>query len=317
MNKNNKKTMRITTLLFTTFALASMISFTSCDTDETQTVATFSNLTMSDEFDVEGAPNSDIWSFETGTGTDGWGNKELQYYTDRPENVTVQNGLLVITALKEEYNGASYTSARLITKGKFKQAYGRFEARIKVPGGSGLWPAFWLLGENFDVDGWPQCGEIDIMEYRRQEPTKVSGSVHGPGYSGETDPQGQVTKSYDLGNNRYDAGFHVFGIEWGPEYINYYIDDVLYNQITPSDIEVTPADVVYTLNDAVEAVEATEESPAVEAVEATDVTGDWVFNKPFYIIINLAVGGNFPGNPDDGETFPQNMLVDYVRVYNQ
>jgi len=311
MNKNNKKTMRITTLLFTTFALASMISFTSCDTDETQTVATFSNLTMSDEFDVEGAPNSDIWSFETGTGTDGWGNKELQYYTDRPENVTVQNGLLVITALKEEYNGASYTSARLITKGKFKQAYGRFEARIKVPGGSGLWPAFWLLGENFDldgcfdVDGWPQCGEIDIMEYRRQEPTKVSGSIHGPGYSGETDPQGQVTKSYDLGNNRYDAGFHVFGIEWGPEYINYYIDDVLYNQITPSDIEVTPADVVYTLND------------AVEAVEATDVTGDWVFNKPFYIIINLAVGGNFPGNPDDGETFPQNMLVDYVRVYNQ
>ena len=317
MNKNNKKTMRITTLLFTTFALASMISFKSCDTDETQTVATFSNLTMSDEFDVEGAPNSDIWSFETGTGTDGWGNKELQYYTDRPENVTVQNGLLVITALKEEYNGASYTSARLITKGKFKQAYGRFEARIKVPGGSGLWPAFWLLGENFDVDGWPQCGEIDIMEYRRQEPTKVSGSIHGPGYSGETDPQGQVTKSYDLGNNRYDAGFHVFGIEWGPEYINYYIDDVLYNQITPSDIEVTPADVVYTLNDAVEAVEATEESPAVEAVEATDVTGDWVFNKPFYIIINLAVGGNFPGNPDDGETFPQNMLVDYVRVYNQ
>jgi beta-glucanase (GH16 family) len=317
MNKINKKTMRITTLLFTTFALASMISFTSCDTDETQTVATFSNLTMSDEFDVEGAPNSDIWSFETGTGTDGWGNKELQYYTDRPENVTVQNGLLVITALKEEYTGASYTSARLITQGKFKQAYGRFEARIKVPGGSGLWPAFWLLGENFDVDGWPQCGEIDIMEYRRQEPTKVSGSIHGPGYSGETDPQGQVTKSYDLGNNRYDAGFHVFGIEWGPEYINYYIDDVLYNQITPSDIEVTPADVVYTLNDAVEAVEATEESPAVEAVEATDVTGDWVFNKPFYIIINLAVGGNFPGNPDDGETFPQNMLVDYVRVYNQ
>ena len=317
MNKNNKKTMRITTLLFTTFALASMISFTSCDTDETQTVATFSNLTMADEFDVEGAPNSDIWSFDTGTGIDGWGNNELQYYTDRPENVTVQNGLLVITALKEEYNGASYTSAKLLTKGKFKQAYGRFEARIKVPGGSGLWPAFWLLGENMDVDGWPQCGEIDIMEYRRQEPTKVSGSIHGPGYSGETEPQGQVTKSYDLGNDRYDAGFHVFGIEWGPEYINYYIDDVLYNQITPSDIEVTPADVVYTLNDAVEAVEATEESPAVEAVEATDVTGDWVFNKPFYIIINLAVGGNFPGNPDDGETFPQNMLVDYVRVYNQ
>ncbi|MDG1042577.1 MAG: glycoside hydrolase family 16 protein [Flavobacteriaceae bacterium] len=309
MNKNNKKTMRITTLLFTTFALASMISFTSCDTDETQTVATFSNLTMSDEFDVEGAPNSDIWSFETGTGTDGWGNKELQYYTDRPENVTVENGLLVISAIEEDYNGASYTSARLLTKGKFSQAYGRFEARIKVPGGSGLWPAFWLLGENFDVDGWPQCGEIDIMEYRRQHPTKVSGSVHGPGYSGETNPQGEITKSYDLGNDRYDAGFHVFGIEWGPEYINYYIDDVLYNQITPSDIVVTPVDAVYTLNDGVPATDDT------EAIEPTDVTGDWVFNKPFYILINLAVGGNYPGAPLNGELFPQNMLVDYVRVY--
>ena len=319
MNKNNKKRMCITTILLKTLSLVSILIVYSCDTDETQTVATFTNLTMADEFDVEGAPNSEIWNFDTGTGpnSDGWGNNELQYYTDRSENVTVQNGLLVITAIEEDYNGSSHTSAKLITKGKFSQAYGRFEARIKVPGGSGLWPAFWLLGENFDVDGWPQCGEIDIMEYRRQEPTKVSGSIHGPGYSGETDPQGQVTKSYDLGNDRYDAGFHIFGIEWGPEYINYYIDDVLYNQITPSDIVVTPADAVYTLNDGVEAAEATEDSPAIEAVEPTDVTGDWVFNKPFYIIINLAVGGNFPGNPNSGETFPQNMLVDYVRVYKQ
>ena len=118
-----------------------------------------------------------------------------------------------------------------------------------------------------------------------------------------------MTKSYDLGNDRYDAGFHVFGIEWGPDYINYYIDDVLYNQITPSDIVVTPADAVYTLNDGVAATDET------EAIEPTDITGDWVFNKPFYIIINLAVGGNFPGSPDNGELFPQNMLVDYVRVY--
>jgi len=265
---------------------------------------------MSDEFDVEGAPNSEIWNFDTGTGFNGWGNNELQYYTDRSENVTVQNGLLVISAIQEDYNGSSYTSARLLTKGKFSQAYGRFEARIKVPGGSGLWPAFWLLGENYDVDGWPQCGEIDIMEYRRQEPTMVSGSIHGPGYSGESNPQGHLTKSYDLGNDRYDAGFHVFGIEWGPDYINYYIDDVLYNQIRPSDIVVTPADAVYTLNDG---VAATDEA---EAIEPTNVTGDWVFNKPFFIIINLAVGGNFPGSPDNGELFPQNMLVDYVRVYN-
>jgi len=319
MNKINKYKLRIQTLVLMSFLFASFFTISSCDTDETQTVATFTNLEMADEFDVEGAPNSEIWNFDIGTGpnSDGWGNNELQYYTSRSENVTVQNGLLVISAIEEDYNGSSFTSAKILTKGKFSQAYGRFEARIKVPGGSGLWPAFWLLGENVDVDGWPQCGEIDIMEYRRQEPTKVSGSIHGPGYSGLTDPQGQVTKSYDLGNDRYDAGFHVFGIEWSPDYINYYIDDVLYNQITPSDIVVTPADAVYSLNDGVEAVEATAYSPAVEAVEPTDVTGDWVFNKPFYIIINLAVGGNFPGNPDSGEAFPQNMLVDYVRVYKQ
>ena len=310
MNKINKYKIRIQTLVLKSFVFASMLMLSNCSNDETQTVATFTNLVMSDEFDVEGAPNSEIWNFDTGTGFNGWGNNELQYYTDRTENVTVQNGLLVISAIQEDYNGSSYTSARLLTKGKFSQAYGRFEARIKVPGGSGLWPAFWLLGENYDVDGWPQCGEIDIMEYRRQEPTMVSGSIHGPGYSGESNPQGHLTKSYDLGNDRYDAGFHVFGIEWGPDYINYYIDDVLYNQIRPSDIVVTPADAVYTLNDG---VAATDEA---EAIEPTNVTGDWVFNKPFFIIINLAVGGNFPGSPDNGELFPQNMLVDYVRVYN-
>ena len=310
MNKINKYKIRIQTLVLKSFVFASMLMLSNCSNDETQTVATFTNLVMSDEFDVEGAPNSEIWNYDTGTGFNGWGNNELQYYTDRSENVTVQNGLLVISAIQEDYNGSSYTSARLLTKGKFSQAYGRFEARIKVPGGSGLWPAFWLLGENYDVDGWPQCGEIDIMEYRRQEPTMVSGSIHGPGYSGESNPQGHLTKSYDLGNDRYDAGFHVFGIEWGPDYINYYIDDVLYNQIRPSDIVVTPADAVYTLNDG---VAATDEA---EAIEPTNVTGDWVFNKPFFIIINLAVGGNFPGSPDNGELFPQNMLVDYVRVYN-
>ena len=309
MKINNKKKIRTSTLLLKSLGFVSILMAFSCDSDETQKIANYTILVMSDEFDVEGAPNSEIWNYDIGTGVDGWGNNELQYYTDRSENVTVQNGLLVISAIEEDYNGSSFTSAKLLTKGKFSQAYGRFEARIKVPGGSGLWPAFWLLGENIDVDGWPQCGEIDIMEYRRQEPTKVSGSIHGPGYSGLTVPQGQITKSYDLGNDRYDAGFHVYGIEWGPDYINFYIDDVLYNQITPSDIEVTPADAVYTLNDGVAATDDT------EAIPGTDITGDWVFNKPFYIIINLAVGGNFPGSPDDGENFPQNMLVDYVRVY--
>jgi beta-glucanase (GH16 family) len=235
---------------------------------------------MQDEFDTDGAPNSTIWGYDLGTGNSltgaGWGNNELQYYTKRTENVKVENGYLLITAEKESYNGASYTSARLTTKGLFDQAYGRFEARIRLPYGQGIWPAFWLLGANIDEVGWPQCGEIDIMEYRGQQPTKLLGTVHGPGYSGGA----SITKSYSLLNDRFDTGFHIFGIEWGPKYINYYVDNVLYNQITPA-----------------------------------DVTGEWVFDHPFYIIINLAVGGNFVGNPNSETVFPQTMLVDYVRVY--
>lgn len=298
MNKINKIKMRRQSLFFKVFLIAiPMFVISSCDTDETQTVANFTQLVMQDEFDIDGEPNRDIWGYDIGDGSDtqagvGWGNNELQYYTNRSENVTVQNGILIIAAQKEDYNGSAYTSARLLTKGKFEQAYGRFEARIKVPEGQGLWPAFWLIGANSDEVSWPQCGEIDIMEYRRQEPTLVSGSVHGPGYSGETIPQGHITKSYDLVNDRFDAGFHVFGIEWAPEYINYYVDNVLYNQITPDDLETTPDD-------------------------GSDNLGEWVFNQPFYIIINLAVGGNFPGTPGSETTFPQNMLVDYVRVYKQ
>ncbi|MCJ7757177.1 MAG: glycoside hydrolase family 16 protein, partial [Gillisia sp.] len=209
----------------------------------------------------------------------GWGNNELEYYTNRTENVTVQNGILIITAKEESFEGSSFTSARISTKGKFEQAYGRFEARIRLPYGQGIWPAFWLLGADCGpAVVWPQCGEIDIMEYRGQEPTTIHGSVHGNGFSGGE----AVTKSYSLENDRFDTGFHIFGIEWAPEYINYYVDDVLYNQITPA-----------------------------------DVPGEWVFDHPFYIIINLAVGGDFVGPPDSETVFPQTMLIDYVRVYKQ
>jgi beta-glucanase (GH16 family) len=247
---------------------------TSCSTDETQTVANFHTITMQDEFDQDGAPNSSIWTYDIGG--NGWGNNELQYYTDRSQNVAVQNGYLIITAEKENFEEASYTSARILSKGLFEQAYGRFEARIKLPWGQGIWPAFWLLGGDIDTNNWPNCGEIDIMEYRGQNPTMVLGTVHGPGYSGGE----SISKSYSLTNDRFDTGFHVFGIEWTPDYINYYVDDVLYNQITPE-----------------------------------DVTGEWVFNKPFFIIINLAVGGSFVGSPNAETVFPQTMLVDYVRVY--
>lgn len=271
---NKRKRMQTIFLRYASLIIPFMV-ITSCSYDETQTVAQFTELIMQDEFDADGTPNNTIWGYNIGTGSDGWGNNELQYYTDRRENVKVENGALVITAKEESFNGSSYTSARLLTKGLFEQAYGRFEARIQLPYGQGIWPAFWLLGAS-DQEVWPQIGEIDIMEYRGQEPTKISGAVHGPGYSGSE----AIIKSYTLENDRFDTGFHVFGIEWGPEYINFYVDNVLYNQITPA-----------------------------------DVTGEWVFDQPFYILLNVAVGGSFVGSPNNETIFPQTMLVDYVRVY--
>jgi len=256
----------------------------SCSTDDTQTVVNFTKITMQDEFDTDGAPNQAIWSYDIGNGTDGWGNQELQYYTDRPENVTINNGVLIITARKESFEGSSYTSAKLLTRGRFEQQYGRFEARMRLPYGKGMWPAFWMLGTSCDTSGgraelsWPACGEIDIMENRGSSPAILSGALHGPGYSGGN----AIVKEFNLENDRLDTGFHIFGIEWGPDYINYYVDDVLYNQITP---------------------------------EYEDLDGEWVFNKPFYIIINLAVGGTFDGSPNEETVFPQSMLIDYVRVY--
>lgn len=255
-----------------------VIPMIGCNTDDSQTIANFTELTKADEFDTEGAPNSDLWSFDIGTGPngDGWGNQELQYYTDRSQNVTVQNGFLLITARQESFEGSGYTSARLVTKDKFDQQYGRFEARMRLPYGKGIWPAFWMLGADIDDTPWPAAGEIDIMEYRGADPTKIEGTVHGPGYSGGE----SIGQSFELTNDRFDTGFHVFGIEWGPSYVNYYVDDVLYNRITPA-----------------------------------DVPGEWVFDKPFYILINLAIGGSFGGAPNEETVFPQTMLVDYVRAY--
>ena len=151
----------------------------SCETDETQTVTNFTNLIFEDNFDNDGAPDASIWGYDLGIGDNGWGNNEQQYYTDRPENVKVEGGMLHITALQESYQGSAYTSARLTTRDKVSVQYGRIEARMKLPWGQGLWPAFWLLGTNeqLGVDNdpntliWPACGEIDIMEYRGQEPT--------------------------------------------------------------------------------------------------------------------------------------------------
>lgn len=258
------------------------ILMSSCNTDETQTVTTFDNLIINEEFSSDGILDSTLWNIEIGDGTSqgipGWGNDELEYYTDRAENLSVENGYLLITARQESFNGSSYTSARIQTKNKFQTQFGRFEARMRLPNGRGMWPAFWLLGDdNNGTEIWPNIGEIDIMENRGQQPTIISGTIHGPGYSGAN----SITKEFSFSDSRVDTEFHVYGIEWGPNYINYYVDDVLYNQIKPE-----------------------------------DVTGEWVFNdRTFYIIINLAVGGTFGGNPNAETVFPQTMLIDYVKVY--
>jgi beta-glucanase (GH16 family) len=276
MNMTNQSKSLSVLRLAKSLVLIGIFAITNSCSDDAQKVVTLNNLVMQDEFDQPGQPNAALWNYNIGTGQNGWGNNELQFYTDRAKNVTVKDGNLVITAQKESFNGASYTSARLLTKGKFEQAYGRFETRMQLPWGQGLWPAFWMLGADIDSNPWPGAGEIDIMEFRGQNPSTVLGTVHGPGYSA-----GQsIGKSYTLSNDRFDTGFHIFGIEWGPSFVNFYVDNVLYNQITPA-----------------------------------DVPGKWVFDKPFFILVNVAVGGGFVGSPNDQTVFPQTLLVDYIRVY--
>lgn len=230
-------------------------------------------LVWQDEFDTDGAPDESKWVFDLGAG--GWGNNELQTYTNDAQNIVIEEGLLRITAVK---SGGSFTSARIKTQGLFDQAYGRFEARIKLPWGPGIWPAFWMLGSDIETVPWPGCGEIDIMEYRGQQPNIINGSVHGPGYSGGA----AITKSYGYVNDRFDLDFHVFAVEWGENYIHYFVDDKLYQVIEPN-----------------------------------DVTGEWVFDHAFFIILNVAVGGNYVGFPTSGTPFPQTMYVDYIRVYEE
>ena len=255
-----------------------IIALPSCDNPLDPPVPTW-QLVWQDEFDgPEGqSPDPANWAFDVGTGDNGWGNQELQYYTDREENVSLDGtGNLVITARRESFGGQPFTSARIKTQGLFEQTYGRFEARIKLPWGPGIWPAFWMLGSSVETVGWPKAGEIDIMEYRGQQTNLINGTVHGPGYSGGA----SITKTYGLEQNRFDVDFHLFAVEWGEAYIRFYVDDVLYQEIKPEDL-----------------------------------TGEWVFDSPFFIILNVAVGGNYVGFPTSETPFPQSMIVDYVRVY--
>ena len=210
----------------------------------------------------------------------------MEYYTARPENAFQQGGNLVIKVLQEKYTGADgvtrdYTSARLKTAGKFSQKYGRFEARIKIPQGQGIWPAFWMLGDDTDKIGWPKSGEIDIMENIGKEPATVHGTIHGPGYSGDKG----IGSPYNLpADHHFADDFHLYAVEWEPKAIRFYVDEHLYATLTPANLPKG---------------------------------AKWVYNHLFFMLLNVAVGGGWPGNPDATTVFPQTMLVDYVRVYKR
>lgn len=244
-------------------------------------------LVWGDEFSgPDGSlPDPNKWTYDIGG--KGWGNQELESYTKRLENARIEKGNLVITALRETYTGADgltrdYTSARLKTQGLFSQAYGRIDARIKIPEGQGMWPAFWMLGEDISSVGWPRCGEIDIMENVGKEPGTVHGSLHGP--STER-PTSDLTSIFSLpGGQKFADEFHLYAVEWEQNLVRFYVDSNLYASFDSS------------------------QWPA---------GGKWVFDHPFFIILNLAVGGNWPGSPDASTKFPQSMLVDYVHVYTK
>ena len=240
-------------------------------------------LTWSDEFNggTGSRPDTAKWNYALGGG--GFGNQEHQFYTNRPENASMDGqGNLVITARKETlagsrcwYGTCQYTSARLLTNGKFSQAYGRFEARMRMPYGQGIWPAFWMLGTG--SGGWPNNGEIDIMEHIGRMPNTVHGTIHGPGYSGSGGPTGQYNAPFRLADD-----FHTYAIEWQPNRITWFFDGIQYSTKTPADIG----------------------------------GNRWVFDHAHYLLLNLAVGGLWPGYPDATTVFPQRFLIDYIRVYS-
>ena len=237
-------------------------------------------LAWSDEF--EGTElNEDDWNFEIGDGCPnicGWGNNELEYYTK--SNTLLTDGFLVIEARKENAGTRNYTSSRITTQGKQSFKYGRIDIRAVLPRGQGIWPALWMLGNSISAEGWPACGEIDIMEMIGGGEGKddvVHGTTHWE-HSGQYASYGQ---SYQLANGIFQDEFHVFSITWDEEYIRWFVDDNMYNEIL-----ITPAELSE-------------------------------FQEEFFLIFNVAVGGNWPGSPNNGTVFPQRMIVDYVRVFQE
>jgi beta-glucanase (GH16 family) len=272
--------MRIVILLCTVACLAGCLGDQALP-QTTPATETWS-LAWSDEFDTELDPT--VWTAEIGTGEEqglaGWGNDELQYYTGRTDNLKVEDGHLVITAVSEDYEGASYTSARLISQNAKEIQYGRIEASIKVPSGQGLWPAFWLLGKNIDDVGWPTCGEIDIMEARGQQPSWIGGALHGPGYSGGS----SLNQSYYDKEQSFDSAFHVVGVDWDQDRISWWVDGNVYHSVTRGSLQAHQ---------------------------------EWVYDQPFFLLLNLAVGGNYVGDPNPDTPFPAEFKIDYIRVYQR
>jgi len=258
------------------YILASCLSlFICCSTAEKKPEESKWKLVWSDEFGYSGLPDSTKWNYDVGG--HGWGNNELQFYTkNRVENARVEKGFLIIEARKESWEGKNYTSARLITKGKGDWQYGKIEVRAKLPKGVGTWPAIWMLGSTTPLN-WPDDGEIDIMELVGTNPNRITGTMHWSVSGADA----LKNANYTLAFQDFSKQFHVFSIVWQQDSISWYVDDNLYLSTTSGDVG----------------------------------SANYPFNADQFLIFNVAVGGNWPGAPDDSTIFPQRMFVDYVRVF--
>lgn len=273
------------------FGLLVMALATSCGSSDSEVSPERWTLVMADEFEGEAGtpPDPTLWTYDVGG--DGWGNDQLEFNTDRIENVSLDGqGNLRIRAIEESFMGNDYTSGRITTSGLFEQTYGRFEARIKLPLGNGLWPAFWMLGADFPEVPWPAVGEIDIMEYLGRDPARAFATLHGPGYSGGA----SISNDFRLDRETFADDFHIFAVEWDPGRITFSLDGQVVNGA------VVGGEVYHV-------------------VRSADVAsrGDWVFNNDFFLILNLAVGGTLGGPVGEDTVFPADMLVDYVRVFER
>jgi beta-glucanase (GH16 family) len=238
-------------------------------------------LVWSDEFNGESI-DTNHWTFEIGN-RHGWGNREWEYYTSHPENAYVSNGVLHIVAWQERIKNSDYTSARMKSEGLFAKQYGRFEFRAKFPQGKGFWPALWLMPENNNYGGWPSCGEIDVVENRGNHPDVVQGTIHYAAAANGKHLQSSGLYTFPAGDGVYN--FHTYAVEWATNSISWFVDSHLYETQTNWSTDTAPY-------------------PAP-------------FNQPFYIIMNMAVGGLYSGYPDTNTVFPGDMQVDYIRVYDK